>query len=150
MAASKDFLPRSHDSACSDSGASAWSPDHYACSVSFGARWTVSPPLPKAPPGYDGPPPPDEAVNVLIILDPSKGCAPPDDPMALTNPINRFVDNLARRLGQLANLSTWGTTTDRLRYQEDVPTGISAVVTNDATLRDVVSLLGRQRRPGRA
>ena len=92
----------------------------------------MSPPLPMAPVGYDGPPPPDDAVNVLIVLDPSKGCAPRDDPLALTNPINRFVDNLARRLGQIENLSTWGVTTDSLRYQEDVPTGISAVVTNDA------------------
>ena len=106
--------------------------DHYACDMSIGERWIVSPLLPKAPPGYDGPPPPDDAVNVLIILDPSEGCAPPDDPTALTYPINRFVDKLARRVGQLANLSTWATTTKRLKYQEDLPTGISTVVTNDA------------------
>ena len=107
--------------------------NHYACVVSTGNRWIVSPPLPKAPPGYDGPPPPDDAVNVLIILDPSEGCALPTDPMALTHPVNRFVDSLARRLGQLANLSTWVATTRELRYEEDLPTGISAVVTNDAT-----------------
>lgn len=92
----------------------------------------MSPPLPKAPPGYDGPPPPDDAVNVLIILNPGEGCVPPDDPKALSHPINRFVANLARHLGQLANLSTWAVSTGRLKYQDDLPTGISAVVTNDA------------------
>ena len=99
--------------------------------MTIGERWDVKPPLPKAPPGYDGPPPPDDAVNVLIILEPGPGCVPPDDPKALSQPINRFVTDLAQHLGQLANLSTWAVNSKTLKYQEDLPTGISAVVTND-------------------
>ena len=99
--------------------------------MTIGERWDVKPPLPKAPAGYDGPPPPDDAVNVLIILEPGPGCVPPDDPKALSQPINRFVTDLAQHLGQLANLSTWAVNSKTLKYQEDLPTGISAVVTND-------------------
>ncbi|MCY3661621.1 MAG: hypothetical protein OXH28_02200 [bacterium] len=95
--------------------------------------WVVSPPVPKAPPGYEEPPGRHDTVDVLIVIDRSEGFAPLDDPSPVSHPIDQFVGDLRHHLEVLGNIATLPVTTDEIRYEEDLPTAIYAVVTNVAS-----------------
>ena len=98
--------------------------------------WVISPPVPRAPAGYKEPPGRHDTVDALIIIDRSEGFAPLDDPLPLTHPIDQFAGDLKHHLEVLRNVATLLVTTEEIRYEEDVPTAIYAVVTNDASWAD--------------
>ena len=93
--------------------------------------WSVRPPVPKAPPGYVEPPARHDTVDVLVIIDRSQGFEPLESPPPLTHPIDQFAGDLKHHLEVLRNIVTLTVTTEEIRYEEDLPTRIYAVVTND-------------------
>lgn len=99
--------------------------------MSTTATRTTSPPVPKAPPGYVEPPARHDTVDVLVIIDRSEGFEPLDGSEPLTHPIDQFAGDLKHHLEVLRNIVTLPVTTEEIRYEEDLPTRIHAVVTND-------------------
>ncbi len=91
----------------------------------------MQPPVPKAPEGYEEPIWRHDTIDVLIVIDRSSGFEPLEVGKPLTHPIDQFVGRLDKRLQALDNIPTHVVATDEVVYEEDLPTGIYAVVTND-------------------
>lgn len=90
----------------------------------------MSSPVPPAPPGYAEPEWRHDTIDALVVIDRSAGFAPLDG-RPLTHPIDRFVSQLEKRLQVLMNIAVHVATTEEIRFEEDLPTQIYAVVTND-------------------
>jgi hypothetical protein len=95
----------------------------------------VSSPVPPAPPSYAEPEWRHDTIDALVIIDRSVGFEPADG-RPLTHPIDLFVGQLEKHLQVGMNIAVHVTTTDEIRYEEDLPTQIYSVVTNDSSYAD--------------
>jgi hypothetical protein len=90
----------------------------------------VSAPVPLAPDGYKPPIWRDDTIDALVVIN-RAGFGPLSDG-APTDHIDRFARDLAHELQNLMNVATHLVTTDEVRFEEDLPSQIYAVVTNDS------------------
>ena len=94
-------------------------------------------PRPYAPPDYEEPIWRHDDLDVLVIVDRESDEFPPltaDE--EISHPMDRFVVALSNELHSLLNVSNLVRTTKEVRYMEDLPTGIYAVVTNSEPYAD--------------
>ena len=91
----------------------------------------ASSPVPAAPPEYEEPIWRHDTIDALVVIDRNRPGFGPLDGREPTHPIDRLAISLEQRLQVLMNISTYLATTDEIRYEEDIPTQIWAVVTND-------------------
>ena len=96
----------------------------------------MSLPVPPAPEGYPEPYWKGSEVDVLIVIDRSDGFEPLGGDEPLTHPIDVFVGELRKALEALRNMPTLVYAADELKYRQDVPTQVYAVVTNDERYAD--------------
>ena len=96
----------------------------------------MSLPVPPAPEGYPEPSWKGDDVDVFVVIDRSDGFEPLGDDGPLTHPIDVFVGDLRKALEVLRNMRMLVNTADEIKYREDVPTQVHAVVTNDERYAD--------------
>ena len=96
----------------------------------------MSLPVPPAPEGYPEPFWKGDQVDVLVVIDRTDGFEPLDGDEPLTHPIDVFVGDLRKALEVLRNMPTLAYAADEIKYREDVPTQVCAVVTNDERYAD--------------
>ena len=96
----------------------------------------MSLPVPPAPAGYPEPSWKGDDVDVFVVIDRSDGFEPFDRDEPLKHPIDVFVGDLRKALEVLRNMRTLVNAADEIKYREDVPTQVHAVVTNDERYAD--------------
>lgn len=93
-------------------------------------RW-VTAPVPPAPAGYSAPIWRDDTIDALVVINRDVDFPPLEDPQSITHPIDQFAGGLEKHLQVLMNVATFLVATEEIAYEEDIPTQIYAVVTND-------------------